>query len=175
MSTFGGGLSNAQAAFNQTPSSGVFAGNNVQFPTVRLQSAFKAGVAADQIDGYSQVNLALAASTPQNVDLMALVDFQGVALTVLHIAFIAIKVLTPGDGFVILVGAAGANEFNGFVSAAGTVTVYPPSPTGLNDGFTVFSAPSTTGMPVSSSHHLLKFDPGTTAQNVIVLIGTRST
>ena len=115
---------------------------------------------------------ALAASTPQTLDLTTLQDPHGNALTVTRSRYIAFKLLSSTDGQTVKVGNYGSNDFLGFVSSGGTVTVYPS--TANNDGFTVFSAPNTTGMAVDGTHKNLKLDPGSTAASLLVIVGTSS-
>lgn len=175
MSTIRGGLSNASVQFSVTPASGYLAGNAVQIPGMRLLANFQPGTLADQIDGLAAVPLTLSSSTPQTVDLSTLVDvLTGASLTVARVVFVAAKVTSAVDGTVLKLGAAGSNEWDGLGSNGGTVNVYPSSPNAANDGFTVFSAPGTTAMPVDGTHHLLKCDPGSAAMTAVLLIGTRS-
>jgi hypothetical protein len=170
-----GGLANAQVQFTETPSTGLFAGTSQSYPNLRIQSTFSPGVLADQCDGIAFLPLAFAASTPQTIDLNALVDFYtGATLTVARVPFIAFKNLSQLDNDFFTVGDAVTNEWDGFLSAAGTMLVYPSSPGAANDGFTVISAPGLTAMPAGVSTYNLKINPGTLAKSLIVVIGTRS-
>jgi hypothetical protein len=160
------------AVFRETFGSGPYNGSTLGFPSKRLQSYFNAGTALDQIDGVSFNLVTIPASTPQTLDLTALVDLVGNPLTVARVRFLAIKVLTATDGIKVLVGNNGSNDFVGFVSAGGTITVYPSSPG--NDGFAIFSAPNTTAAAVDATHKILKFDSGSSAATVLVIVGTAS-
>lgn len=168
-----GGLSGTQISFSETPASGFLAGTTFQIPATRVQCYLKQGTGVDQCDGVSAEIISLVASTPQIVDLSALTDaITGAALTVARIVFIAFKNLATTDGYNVLIGDAATNEFDGFLSAAATMTLFPSSP--LNDGFVVISAPNATGMPVNSTHKALKLDPGSNAIQVVMIVGTRS-
>ena len=173
MSVVKGGLSNVQAQFTQTPSSGIFTGSPVQLPPQQFQALFANGTLSDQIDGLSAQLLTFSASTPQTIALNALTDFQGNALTVNRIRFLAFKNLSAVDNDYFLVGdAAGSYEWDGWLSAAATAKIFPG--TAANNGFVIISAPGTTAMPVGTSAYNLKIDPGTLAKQLILLIGTSS-
>jgi hypothetical protein len=173
MSVANGGI-NAQAQFAVTPSAGIFAGSAVQLPSERFKALFANGTLSDQIDGLSAQILSFAASTPLPIALNALTDFLGNPLTTARIAFLALKNLSVVDNDFFVVGNAGTNEWDGLLSAGGTMKVFPCSPGGVNDGFGVFSAPGPTAMPVGGSNYNLKIDPGTLAKQLVLLIGTRS-
>ena len=171
--SFRGGLSNAQITFTETPASGLFNGISQPYPNQRIQALFTPGTAADQVDGVCEMILNLAASTPQTINLLTgLTDLNGTALTVAHISFLAIKNLSTTDGQTVLVGNAASNPFEGFVSGINTLSIYPSS--SQNDGFLVLAAPNMTGIPVNSTSCNLKFDPGTNAVSVLLVVGTRS-
>lgn len=171
MSAISGGMV-GNAGFTQVPTSGFFSGVPIAIPSVRLQQQVTPGTGADQLDGLSPILLNLAASTPQVIDLLSLVDFAGNALTVARVSFIAVKIITGSDGAVVQLDGTASNGFTGLASGGAAVKVYPG--TAKNDGFTVFSAPGATGMPVSSSNHLISVNPQSTAQTVLIVIGTRS-
>ena len=167
-----GGVQNAVANFFETYSSGYNAGVVLPLSPMRLQSYFVSGTGADKVDGIATLLLPLVASTPQVINLQALTDPLGLALTVTKVRFIVIKNLSVTDGQILVVGGAGVGEFNGFLSSGATLAVYPSSLG--NDGFVLFSAPSGTGYPVSGTSHLLKLDPGAFSFSAAVLIGTSS-
>jgi hypothetical protein len=170
---FKGGLQNASISFQEIPSAGYLSGNTYPYPPARVQANFGSGYGVDQLDGVSAQILTLAASTPQTVNLFtSLVDLLGNAISPARIKFLAFKNLSTTDGQNVLVGDAGSNEFDGFLSASSKLTIFPSSP--LNDGFTVINAPNATGMPITSANANLKFDPGANAINLVLIVGTAS-
>jgi hypothetical protein len=174
MSVVKGGISAAQAQFSEVPASGIFAGTSVTLPSQRFQALFQNGTLTDQIDGLSAQLLTFAASTSQTIALNALTDFLGNTLTVARVPFIAFRNLSVVDNDCFTVGDAVTDEWDGFLSAAGTMLVYPSSVGSVNDGFVVISAPGTTAMPVGGSNYNLKINPGSLAKSLILLVGTRS-
>jgi hypothetical protein len=174
MSVVKGGLSNAQAQFNQNPATGIFAGSTVALPPQRFQSMFQNGILSDQIDGLSAQLLSFTASTPQTIALNALTDFDGAALTAVRARFVALKNLSQVDNDFFLVGDAVTDEWDAFISAAATLTIFPASAGAANDGFVIISAPGVTAMPIGGSNFNLKINPGTLAKQMILLIGVCS-
>ena len=142
-------------------------------PSLPLRAAFRAiGTAADQVDGWAWATLAMAASTPQVVDLSAMVDLQGNPLTAARARLIAIRWGCQADAVPLLVGGAGTNEFDGFLSGGGKIAVPPSSPG--NDGWLVIAAPQTSGMPIDATHRLLKLDPQAGAGQVDLVVAACS-
>jgi hypothetical protein len=138
-------------------------------PPFLLRSIFNvSGTLADQCNKLHVKQYALVASTPQVIDLQSLLDVSGATVSLGAVRFLAIRNNATTDGWVLLVGAAGSNEWDGIVSASGTLTVYPSST--INDGFAAFQVPNTTGSAVDSTHHLLKLDPGTHSFTADVVI-----
>jgi hypothetical protein len=160
---------NISAVFTQVLNFGIGQSTNLQEP-MTLRSTFNvSGTLADQCTKLYSARLSLVASTPQTIDLQSLVDASGATISFNAIRFLAVRNNAATDGWILLVGAAGSNAFEAFVSSAGTFTVYPSS--AANDGFTVFQVPNTTGGTVDSTHHNLKLDPGAHSFTADVLIG----
>jgi hypothetical protein len=154
--------------FNQDFPFGIGQVQNLSAPFVLRTIFGVSGALADQCSKLHLKQYSLVASTPQNIDLQSLVDVSGATVSLAAVRVIAFRNNASTDGWVLLVGAAGANEWDAIVSASGTLTVYPAS--GVNDGFAVFQAPNTTGAVVDSTHRLLKLDPGPHSFTVDVLI-----
>lgn len=167
------GTSQIALNFAQTPSSGFL--NGIPLPLQEtLKALFQAsGVAADKVDGIHAHTYTFVASTPQTIDLTALTDILGTTITCARVRLLAVKVKWTTDNKPLILGAAGASEWDGFLSASGTVSVFPSS--SANDGFFILSAPQTTGIPVSAGSKLLKMDPGTAAGDVDLIVATAST
>jgi hypothetical protein len=160
---------NVSVQINQALSFGIG-----QTSTLPVAASFRttfnvSGVLADQCDLLHAKTYTLVASTPQTIDLTALLDPVGAAVVFARVRLVAIRVKSITDGAVLLLGASGANDWTGLVSTAGTVKVYASS--ALNDGFTIFQMPNTTGAVVTSAgQRLVKLDPGTNAMLVDILI-----
>jgi hypothetical protein len=147
MATITGGVpSTATASFLTRASAGYLAGTSIPITPARILAYFGSGTLADQIDGLSPLLLTFTASTPQTLDLSALLDAFLAPITTARVRFMLIKNLATTDGFNLLVGGAGTNEWNGPLSSGGKLTVGPS--TANNDGFALLSAPNTTGYPV---------------------------
>ena len=162
------GSSNPSPSFSYTPSAGFLAAQQLQI-TKTVQANFRAsGVLLDQCDTLYANTLTFTASTPQTLDLTSLTDILGNSISFARVRYLLIRINSTTDGQVLLCGNSVTNEWDAFVSAAGTFTVYPS--TANNAGFTVFCAPNSTGAPVTSSHKTLKLDPGSNAFTVDVMI-----
>ncbi len=156
--------------FNQTPSSGPLANTPIQFGPA-VQAVLKAGgVAADQIDTVHDKVYTFVASTAQPLDLSSLTDVLNNAITFVggRVRLIAFQFQGEVDGSYLLLGNAGTNEWDAFLSAGGTLKVFPATAT--NDGFFILSAPNTTGMPVDSTHKILEMTPSAHAFSVRVVV-----
>lgn len=176
------GQCQTNAQFQLTPQAGVLAGQQLPLG-INLAAAFrKSGVAQDQCDSIHIKRYTFAASTPQTIDLQSLANIlaDGATVSLAKVRLIAIKVHWTTDAANLLVGGAGANEWDGFLSSGGKLTVAPSSPgvaagSTANDGYFALAAPNLAGIPVTSTSHLLKLDPGTQAGDVTILIaGTSS-
>lgn len=160
--------------FTQTPAAGFLSGQALPI-NLTLAALFKAsGVLADQVDTIYANTLTFTASTPQTLDLTTLTDILGNAISFARVRFLAIRVQSVTDGQYLLVGDAVTTEWDGFLSAAGTLKVFASSPTSAgainNSGFTLLCAPNTTGIAVTGSSKSLKLDPGTFAFKVDIVI-----
>lgn len=162
----------SQLSFNfseQVPT-GYIAGQPI--PVVdAIRLAFRtSGVLADQVDGVYAARLTFVASTPQTLDLqgVAFVDVLGNAITVARARFLYYRWTNVVDNLPMKVGNNVTNEFNGYITATGIHKVFPS--TTLNDGAFLMTAPQTTGIPITSSSKVIKFDPGTAAGVLIVVI-----
>jgi hypothetical protein len=154
--------------FNQAFAYGVGQTSTAQIP-LSFRSLFKVfGDLLDQCDLIHCKTYTFVASTPQVIDLKALLDILGAAVVFAKVRFFAIRVNSQTDGQVLLVGANGSNDWLGLSSTGSTVTVYPS--TANNDGFAIWQMPNSAGAAVGSSTHLLKLDPGGNAFTVDLMI-----
>lgn len=161
------------AAITQTPSTGALSGTSVGYGP-NFQAVMKlAGVLADQIDTVYDATLTFVASTPQTVSLNAsgTNDPFGNANTFARVRAIAIRNKSQTDNHWLLIGDAVTNEWDGFLSAAATLKVFPSST--VNDGWFLLVAPMTTGIAVGGSNYALKLDPGSFSDIIadVVILG----
>lgn len=121
---------------------------------------------------YSKVFSFTAAA--QTIDLTALNDPFGVAITVSRVKEILITNLSTVDANVLTLGYATttANAWTAFLSCPGTITIQPS--TANNQGCFLILAPNLTAWPVDATHKLLKLDPGsaTFQANVEILVAS---
>jgi len=139
----------------RTPDTGIYAGKNDEWSDT-LKAVFAAsGVAADQVDLRYIKRLTFVASTQQTINLSSAVGDDGITSAFARVRALAIRVRGSNDASKLTVDNAGAtNPFIGFLNAAGQNYVYPStvdSSSNLkNSGFTIFTAPNTTGAVVGS-------------------------
>jgi hypothetical protein len=149
--------------------SGISAGSALQIPK-SFKSILGAGNLLDQCDTIHAKQYVFVPSTPQVIDLKAgiILDLLGNPAAFSTVRLIAIRLLTQVDGAALIIGDAVTTEWDAFLSAAGTLKVFPG--TAANDGFWILAAPNTTAMPVTSSSKSLKMDPDTAAFTAEVII-----
>ncbi len=125
------------------------------------------GTAADQADVFYARVLSLAAA-PQTLDLTALLDPFGAAISLARVR--SISILNSSIASPVLVGfaAATANAWTGFLANPGQLVVQPSTAT--NQGILTALAPGSTGWPVSAASKLLQLDPGAATVSVSVTI-----
>lgn len=124
------------------------------------------GTGTDQNTLYAATTLNLAGA-PQTIDLTTLTDPYGVATGFSAIHWMAVKHMGKTDQTPLAIGWSGtqAGAHVGIVSNPGIIYVYPSSPN--NDGFTIFTAPNASGIPVGGvSGTLLNFDPASATFDV---------
>lgn len=158
----------------QATASGIQAGV-VDPVSVLLSAVFRAsGVAANQVDLIHAKRYTFAASTPQDLDMAALVDLRNNAQVWARARCVAIKVRWTADGAPLTVSAAAVAGWLGLVTGGGGLRVYPSSAD--CDGFALFNAPQTTGMAIGgAAGHVLTLDPGAQAGDVdVVVLGCSS-
>jgi hypothetical protein len=163
---------NATPAYQlQQTGTGILAGVNVS-KTESLKAQFtNSGVTADSCDLLHIKTYSLVASTPQTIDLTALIDVFGNAVSFAKVRLFLIRINATTDAYTVLMGNAATNPWNAIVSGTATITIYPA--TANNDGYMTFTAPNTTGMPVSGGSKSIKFDPGANAVSFdLIIAGT---
>jgi hypothetical protein len=129
------------------------------------------GTAADQCDLKHTKTYSFVASTAQTIDLTALTDVFGNAVSFVKVRSITFIFQGTTDGASLTLGNAASNAWTGFLNAAGTLTIYPSSAS--NSGIFALTAPNTGGMPVSGTSKSLKMAPSAHNFNVdIEIAGT---
>ncbi len=115
--------------------------------------SYSNGSTADTADDMVYISGSITTGSTTTIDLTNLTGPWGtVSLTGLK-ALIIVN-LCQLDGNVIIVGAAGSNEWDGVLSNGGTITIYPSTDT--NPGLCYLSMPNTTAAPVSDISKILK-------------------
>lgn len=108
------------------------------------------------------------AASPTSINLQSLAGPNGETFVCAHVRFIALRI-TSLDGKTLAIGAAGSNEFDGFLGNGDLFTAYPGSP------YILLNAPLATAPVVDSTHRLIKVDPGANTVDVDVVILGNST
>jgi hypothetical protein len=160
-----------EGAFFATPSTGAFAGIDVPVNVAAAVGLNPGTGSSDLINLISVTPYTFVASTPQTVDLTSLLDPFGNAVNLANVRLMVILNLATTTGYTLLAGDSGSNEWDAVVSASGTMTVPPSSPTNPTGGFIIVSAPW--GLAVSGTHKTFKLDPsGNAFSAVLYLFGS---
>lgn len=135
---------------------------------LNMLAQFGDGTGADQVHLIHAKTYNFLASTPQIPDLQSLLDLSGSSISFTAVRFLAWRIQSMNAAFTIAAGNAGANEWNGRMSTGAIETWYPSS--ALNHGFTIVTAPSASGIPVTGSSRLWKLDPGANAVGPVDIV-----
>ena len=164
------GTSQLTAGVNQTVTSGLI--NTQTLPaSVSKTTQFTNGTGAGAYDLAYAKQLTFVASTPQTLDLTAIVDLSGATVNMARIREIVIQVVTTTVDFNLTVGAAAANPWAAIWGTTGTHVVMAGSTLYISDPTTVGSGK---GLVTSGTSKNLKLDPGSNAMVVNVLISACS-
>lgn len=160
------GTSQLSVGANQTVTSGLI--NTQTLPaSISKTSQYSNGTGAGQIDLLYAKQLTFVASTPQTLDLTALVDLSGATVNMARIREIVIQVVTTTVDFDLTVGAAAADPWAPIWGTTGTHKVFAGSTFYFSDPNTVGAG---NGAFTSGTSSDLKLDPGSNAMVVNVLI-----
>ena len=135
------------------------------------------GTAADQYDTAYYGLLSLTGTTPQALDLKALTDIYGNAISFAHVVEIAVFPVGVADGDTLTLGYSGttAGAWTALLSNPGTITLYAAPTAKKNSPMFVATAPNATAWAVTAStNHLLEFTPSATMTVMVMILG-RST
>ena len=148
-------------------------GVNPSFPlpagVLNLRGQFgTSGTGAGQFALVHARTYSFAASTPQLIDLLSLLDPTGAAIAFSVVRFFAYRIQSAIAAYILTVGGAASNPWNGWLVGAGQ-EVWQPSTASL-DGYAIRQAPSAAGMAVNSTSHVLLLDPGANAVGAVDII-----
>lgn len=129
---------------------------------VTLSTNYTSGTGANQVDLLYAKQLTFVASTPQTLDLAALVDLSGVTVNMARVRELVLQVVTATVDKNLTVGAAAANPWAAIWGTTGTHVVVAGSTLYVSDPTTVGSGK---GLVTSGTSKSLKLDPGS---NVLV-------
>src|SRR5690242_19683420 len=100
-----GGTSQLSAGYNQTITSGVITSQTIP-ASIALTTQYAGGTAAGKVDLIYARQIALAASTPQTLDLTNLTDLGGGAVSFARVREFVIQVVDATAGHDVTLGAA---------------------------------------------------------------------
>jgi hypothetical protein len=165
-----GGLTRGGLKFNLTPSAGYLAGQTIA-AALGLGLKLTYGTGADQIDLIAPLDLTFVASTMQSIDLTSMVDTLGTALSFARVKLFALRVESQTDGATLTLTPDATNGWStGPVGASSSLLLLPGSLANPFGGFTIFSAPNTTGYVVNSTHKKVDMTPNANAFTATLLI-----
>lgn len=153
-------------ATTQTPSG--LPGNSVSGASVQQSPGFTfgtSGTAADQVDTKYTASLTLTASTPQTLNLQALIDIYGNAISFKRVKTLTVTMGSTTDGQTVTLSPGASNPWTGLFGTS-TSTLVLQASTSSNQGFLALTAPNATGWAVSSTSNTLKLDPGSNTQTI---------
>lgn len=155
------GTTQLNVGFNQVVSSGLV--NTWTLPaSVNKTTQYTNGTGAGMVDLVYAKQLTFVASTPQTLDLTAIVDLSGATVNMARIREIEIQVVTATVDFNLTLGAAASNPWAPIWGTTGTHSV-------MAGAYFYYSDPNTVGsgkgLVTSGTSKNLKLDPGS---NIIV-------
>ncbi|GAC1309256.1 MAG: hypothetical protein NVSMB14_13390 [Isosphaeraceae bacterium] len=131
---------------------------------ISYSTAFSNGAAADQIQQIAYGTLSLAAAA-QTIDLTALTDPQGNAVSFTAVKRIRLYPKTTTDGQILTLAPGATNPWLSLIGTS-TGTLILQSSSAKNKAWLEIVAPNTTGYAVSSTNKTLSFNPGTATVGV---------
>jgi len=134
----------------------------VSFPAGTTPPALPYGTADGAFDEHYRAILVFAVSTPQTLDLTALVETFGRAVSFQTIKVLYIRPTSTNPDVFATIGGAGSNAWSAPWSSSVTEAVYAP--------YGMLKTNAGNGWGISGSSKNLKIDPGLTAQSVEVYI-----
>lgn len=150
------GTTQLVAGFNQTVTSGLITTQTLP-ASISLTTQYTNGTGAGAIDLIYARQIALAAGTPQTLDLTSLADLSGATVSFARVRELVIQVVTTTSSYLVTVGAAAANPWDPFWGTTGTDTVFAGSIRYFTDPTSIGSG---VGAVTSGTSKNLKLDPG---------------
>lgn len=155
------GNSQITLGLNQSVTTGLVKAQTLP-AALTLSSNYTNGTGANQIDLLYAKQLTFVASTPQTLDLAAIVDLSGATVNMARVREILLQIVTTTVDFNLTLGAAASNPWAAIWGTTGTHVVMAGSTLSISDPTTVGSGK---GFVTSGTSKALKLDPGS---NVIV-------
>lgn len=160
------GSSQIIASFNQTVTTGLIQTQTLP-AGISLSSQYTNGTGANQIDLVYAKQLTFAVSTPQTLDLTAIVDLSGATVNMARVREIVIQVVTATSGYKLTAGAAAADPWAPIWGTTGTNVVFAGSTYRFSDPTSIGGG---VGAVTSGTSSDLKLDPGAAIMVCNVLI-----
>lgn len=155
------GISQINVGFNQAVSAGLVKAQTLP-AAIAITSNYTNGTGANQIDLLYAKQLTFVASTPQTLDLTAIVDLAAATVNMARVRDFFLQIVTATVDFNITLGAAAANPWAPLWGTTGTQVVFAGTTYHISDPTTVGSGK---GLVTSGTSKSLKIDPGS---NVVV-------
>lgn len=160
------GTAQLNAGFNQTVTSGLI--NTQTLPaSIAVTTQYGNGTGAGQIDLLYARQLTFAVSTPQTLDLTAIIDLAGATVNFARIRELIIQVVTTTSGVKLTAGAAASDPWAALWGTTGTNIIPAGTTYRFSDPTSVGSG---VGAVTSGTSTDLKLDPGAAIQTVNILI-----
>lgn len=152
--------------FNQTVTSGLVTTQTLP-ASISLTTQYANGTGAGQVNLIYAKQIALVASTPQTLDLTALLDLSGATVNFARVRELVVQVVTATSAFNAILGNAASNAWAPFWGATGTDTVFAGSIRYFTDPTSVGAG---VGAVTSGTSKNLKLDPGSNNVTINLLI-----
>jgi hypothetical protein len=124
------------------------------------------GTTADAVDLKYTKTLNLVTSTPQTLDLTALLDVYGGTVNFKRVRSLTLNIKSTTNGQTLTVSPGATNGWTALLGTGSTLILH--AATANNQAFLALTAPNTTGWVTTSSNKTLTFDPGAATFDVEV-------
>lgn len=158
-------------SIQQVPTSGFLSGVVLPIP-LTLAVTYLNGTAADKIDLCGVKSFTFSGTTPQTVDLKAMLDVQGAAVNCVRVRAFIFRAESTTDAVTVTLSPNASNGWStGFIGASSSVVVQAGSATNPNGAWLMVTAPNTTGMAVDATHKVIDFTPSATCTATLIVLG----
>lgn len=152
---------------NQVPDTGFLSGQALSAARTLSTNFASSGSAADQVQKMYATTLSFTASTPQTIDLQAVTDILGAALSFSIVRSILIRHKGTVDGSSLSLSAGASNGATNILATTAALKILPA--TSSNDGWFALAAPNTTGYVIDATHKTLTLTPSAHAFDVDII------